>query len=133
MSALRTLVVDDHVGLRQLLRTILQEKTECVVIGEASDGLQAIEQFNELQPDLILLDLSLQKLNGMEVARRIRELSPYSKIVFLSQESSPDVVQGALRLGASGYLLKSDATELPLAIHAILKGEVFISSRVKGS
>jgi two-component system, NarL family, response regulator NreC len=133
MSALRTLVVDDHVGLRQLLRTILQEKTECVVIGEASDGLQAIEQFNELQPDLILLDLSLQKLNGMEVARRIRELSPRSKIGFLSQESSPDVVQGALRLGASGYLLKSDATELPLAIHAILKGEVFISSRVKGS
>jgi two-component system, NarL family, response regulator NreC len=133
MSALRTLIVDDHVALRQLLRSILQDKTECVVIGEASDGLQAIEQFKELQPDLILLDLSLQKLNGMEVGRRIRELSPHSKIVFLSQESSPDVVQGALRVGASGYLLKSDATELPLAIHAILEGKVFISSGVKGS
>jgi DNA-binding NarL/FixJ family response regulator len=133
MPALRTLVVDDHAALRQLLRSILHEKTECVVVGEASDGLQATEQCKELQPDLILLDLSLEKLNGMEVGRRIRELSPHSKIVFLSQECSPEVVQGALRLGASGYLLKSDATELPLAIHAILKGEVFISSRVKGN
>ena len=133
MPALRTLVVDDNEAFRQRLRSILQGKTECVVIGEASDGLQAIEQFKDLQPDLILLDLSLQKLNGIEVGRRIRELSPHSKIVFLTQESSPEVVQGALRLGASGYLLKSDATDLPLAIHAILKGEVFISRRVKGS
>lgn len=133
MPALRTLVVDDHVGLRNLLRAMLQEKTECVVIGEASDGLQAIEQSKDLQPDLILLDLSLQKLSGMEAGRRIRKLSPNSKIVFLSQESSPEVVQGALRLGASGYLLKSDATELPLAVDAILKGKVFVSSHVKGA
>jgi DNA-binding NarL/FixJ family response regulator len=104
-----------------------------VVIGEASDGLQAVEQADELQPDLILLDLSLRKLNGMEVGRRIRKLSPHSKIVFLSQECSPEVVQGALRLGASGYLLKSDATQLPLAVDAILKGEVFVSSRLKRS
>lgn len=133
MPTLRTLVVDDHVDLRNLLRSILQEETECVVIGEASDGLQAVEQADELQPDLILLDLSLRKLNGMEVGRRIRKLSPHSKIVFLSQECSPEVVQGALRLGASGYLLKSDATQLPLAVDAILKGEVFVSSRLKRS
>ena len=131
MTALRTLVVDDHEHLRNILRSLLQEKTDCVVIGEASDGLQAIEQSRELQPDLILLDLSLQRLNGIEVGRRIRKLSPHSKIVFLSQESSPEVVQGALRLGASGYLLKSDATELPLAVLAILRGEVFVSSHVK--
>ena len=131
MSALRTLLVDDHVELRKLLRSILQEKTECVVIGEASDGLHAIEQAKELQPDLILLDVSLPKLNGMEAGRRIRKLCPHSKIVFLSQDPSPEIVQGALRLGAAGYLLKSDATELPLAIDAILQGKMFVSRRVK--
>src|SRR5215510_167156 len=106
MPALRTLVVDDHEDLRKVLRSMLQEKTECVVIGEASDGLQAIEQAKELQPDLILLDLSLPKLNGMEAARQIRRLSPHSKIVFLSQDSSFEFVQEALRLGAAAYLLK---------------------------
>ena len=133
MSALRTLIVDDHVDLRKLLRSMLQEKTECVVIGEASDGLDAVEQAKELQPDLILLDLSLPKLNGMEVGRRIRKLCPHSKIIFLSQDPSPEIIQGALSLGAVGYLLKSDATELPLAIDAILQGKVFLSRRVKDS
>ena len=131
MPALRTLVVDDHEELRKLLRSILQEKTDCVVIGEASDGLQAIEQAKELQPDLILLDLSLPKLNGMEAGRRIRKLSPQSKIVFHSQDPSPEIAQGALRLGAAGYLLKSDATELPLAVDAIFQNKVFVSRRVK--
>ena len=133
MPPLRTLVVDDHEDLRKLLKSMLQAKTECVVIGEASDGLQAIEQTKALKPDLILLDLSLPKLNGMEAGRRIRKLSPNSKIVFLSQDPSPEIVQGALRIGAAGYLLKSDATELPLAVEAVLQGNVYVSSRLKAS
>ena len=132
MPALRTLVVDDYEEIRNLLSSMLQNNTECVIVGEAADGLQAIEQAKELQPDLILLDLSLPKLNGMEAGRRIRKLCPNSKIVFLSQDDSPEIVQEALRRGAAGYLLKSDATELPLAIDAILRGEVFVSQRVKG-
>jgi DNA-binding NarL/FixJ family response regulator len=133
MAALRTLLVDDHLDLRKLLRSILEEKTECVVIGEASDGLHAVEQAKELQPDLILLDLSLPKLNGLEAGRRIRKLCPHSKIIFLSQDDSRQIVQAALRLGAAGYLLKSDAIELPLAVDAILQGKVFVSRRLKDS
>jgi DNA-binding NarL/FixJ family response regulator len=131
MLPVRTLIVEDYEGLRKLLRLKLREKTKCVVIGEAVDGLQAVQQAKELQPDLILLDLSLPKLNGMEVFRRIRELSPHSKVVILSQDSSPEVVQGALRLGAAGYLLKSDANELPSALDAVLHGAVFVSTRLK--
>lgn len=77
------------------------------------------------------MDLSLPKLNGMEALRRIRKLSPRSKVVILSQDSSPEVVQGALRLGAVGYLLKSDTIDLLLALDAILQGGVFVSPRLK--
>lgn len=133
MPALRTLVVDDHEDLRRLLRSILQAKTGCVVVGEATDGLQAIELASELHPDLILLDLALPKLNGLEAGRQILKLCPQSKIVFLSQNQSPEVAQGALRMGAAGYLLKSDATELPIAVEAVLQGKVYVSRRVKTS
>ena len=132
MAALRTLIVEDHEDLRAVLRSLLENKTQCVVIGEASDGLQAVQRAQELQPDLILLDLSLPKLNGIEAGRRIRKISPRSKIVFLSQEPDPEIVQSALRLGA-GYLLKSDARELTAAKHAILEGRKFVSDRLKAS
>ena len=131
MPLARTLIVEDYADLRNLLRSTLQKDTQCIVIGEAVDGLQAVQQAEELQPDLILLDLSLPKLNGMEAFRRIRKLSPRSKVVIMSQDSSPEVVQGALGLGAVGYLLKSDAIDLPLALDAILQGEVFVSRRLR--
>ena len=131
MPPLRTLIVEDYEQFRNFLRFTLQKEAQCIVIGEAVDGLQAVQQAEELQPDLILLDLSLPKLNGMEAFRRIRKLSPHSKLVILSQDSSREVVQEALRLGAVGYLLKSDATELPLVLDAILQGGVFVSPRLK--
>ena len=132
MAALRTLIVEDHDGLRAMLRSLMENEASCVVIGEASDGLQAVQTAQELQPDLILLDLSLPKLNGMEAGRRIRKISPESKILFLSQEPAPEIVQTALGLG-SGYLLKSDAKELPAAVHAVLEGKKFVSHRLKAS
>jgi CheY-like chemotaxis protein len=115
MAAFTALIVEDYEDFRQFLRFTLQEKTQCRVIGEVSDGLQAVRQAEELQPDLILMDLALPKLKGMEAGRRIRKLCPNSKIIFLSQDSSRELVQEALRIGALGYLLKSDATELPIA------------------
>ena len=131
MPPLRTLIVEDHEELRNFLRLTLQNEARCIVIGEAVDGMQAVQKAEELQPDLILLDLSLPKINGMEALRRIRKRSPCSKLVILSQDSSPDIVGEALRLGAVGYLLKSDANNLSQAVDAVLQGTVFVSPRLK--
>ena len=94
-SSIRVLVVDDSEPFRRVVCSILQNKLELRTIVEASDGVEAIELAQALQPDLILLDIGLPKLNGIEAARRIRELAPQSKILFVSQESSVDVVQTA--------------------------------------
>jgi DNA-binding NarL/FixJ family response regulator len=99
------------------------------VIGEVSDGLEAVQKAEELKPDLILLDIGLPTLNGIEVARRIRKLAPESRVIFLSQESSAEVVQEALSLGARGYVVKANAgRELLAAVEAVILGKTFVSS-----
>jgi CheY-like chemotaxis protein len=103
------------------------------IVGEVSDGLEAVQKAEELQPDLILLDLGLPSLNGIEAARRIRNLSPKSKILFVSQESAADVVREALSVGARGYVVKAHAgSELLAAVDAIRHGKRFISSSLAG-
>jgi DNA-binding NarL/FixJ family response regulator len=100
---------------------------EVEIVGEVSDGLEAIQKAVELKPDLILLDIGLPTLNGIEVARQIRKLVPDSKIIFLSQESSADIVQEALNLGAVGYIVKARTNrELLPAIGAVLAGKTFV-------
>ena len=131
MAHYRTLVVDDVEDFRRFLCSTLEQRTECEVVGEASDGLQAVVQAERLQPDLIFLDLGLPTINGMEAARRIRKLSPYSYLLFFTQNCSREIAQRALRMGANGYLLKSDATDLLCAVETVLRGERFVSSRVK--
>lgn len=130
-ASLNTLVVEDLETLRRFLCASLEEKTPCLVIGEASDGLEAVEKVEELQPDLVLLDLGLPKLNGMEVARRIRQLAPNSKILIVSQESGVEVILGAMRLGVQGYLYKSDVDELAIGVEALVNGAQFVSSRLR--
>jgi CheY-like chemotaxis protein len=99
------------------------------IVGEDSDGLQAVQRADQLQPDLILLDIGLPTMNGIEAARRIRKLSSKSKILFVSQESSVDFVQEALALGALGYVVKSDAgKELLTAVEAVVQGRQYLSS-----
>ena len=99
------------------------------VVGEASDGLEALQKAVELRPDLILLDIGLPSLNGIEVARQMRSLVPESKIIFLTQESSADVVQEALSLGARGYVTKIKAqVDLFAAVEAVLLGMTFVSN-----
>jgi DNA-binding NarL/FixJ family response regulator len=122
--------VEDHEQFRRFIYSTLEKAPELHVVDIASDGLAAVQKAEELQPDLILLDIGLPNLNGIEAARRIRKLSPESKILFVSQESSVDVVREALGTGASGYIVKTDAgRELLKGVSAVLRGELFVGAR----
>ena len=133
MSTIRLLLVDDYEHWRNYVRLLLLKRPECQVIGEASDGPEAVQKAEELKPDLILLDIGLPTLNGIEAARRIRVLSPNSKIIFLSVEDSLDIVHTAMNTGGGlGYVHKADAqSDLLRSIDAVLRGEQFIG-RVEG-
>jgi len=110
---------------------ILQERQNLQIISEAMDGMEAVQKASELQPDLIILDIGLPTLNGIEAARRIRNLAPNSKILFLSENYSGDIARGALATGGQGYVIKSDAgIELLAAVDAVLLGKQFVSSRL---
>jgi DNA-binding NarL/FixJ family response regulator len=131
-SPIRALVVDDYEPFRRFVRSTLQKLAEVQVIGEASDGLQAVQQAQQLQPDLIVLDIGLPTLNGIEAARQIRTLSPSSKVLLLTENRSSEIVEEGIRAGVSGYVVKSDAAhELLLAIEAVLHGKQFPSIGLK--
>jgi len=127
-APVRVLVVEDFEPFRRFILATLASMPDLQVIGEVSDGLEAVQKSAELQPDLVLLDIGLPSLNGIEAARQIRKLDPEPKIIFLSQESSSDVVQEALSLGAQGYVVKAmAASKLLTAVEAVLQGETFVS------
>src|SRR5450631_1484952 len=127
-SIIRVLVVEDYEPFRRFVRSTLAERPALQIVGEVADGLEAVLKAEELKPDLILLDIGLPSLNGMEAARLIAKLTPESKIVFLSQESSPEVIQAALNLGAWGYVVKVRAgSDLLAAVDAVLQGKQFFS------
>ncbi len=123
--------MDDNEPFREFVRTSLSTRPDIRIVGEASNGLDAVQMAEELRPALIVLDIGLPSLNGMEVARRIRKLSPQSTILFLSQESSADVVQEALSLGALGFVIKARAaSDLLIAVEAVLHNRQFVSSNL---
>jgi DNA-binding NarL/FixJ family response regulator len=127
-------VVDDFEPWRHFVSTTLQKQLTLQIIGEAVDGLEAVQKAEQLQPDLILLDIGLPTLNGIEAARRIRKLSPESKILFVSEERSWDIAEEALRTGAGGYVVKSDAVgELLPAVNSVLGGKRFVSASLAGN
>jgi len=132
-GTVRSLVVDDFEPWRRFVRSKLESVAEVQILGEVSDGLRSVEQAKALQPDLILLDIGLPTINGIEAARRIRQASPLSKILFVSDTRSPDIAEEALK-SAHGYVVKSDAaTELLPAIEAVLEGKRFISATLTGA
>jgi DNA-binding NarL/FixJ family response regulator len=132
-SPCQVLVVDDSEPFRKFICSMLRERPQLQIVSDVPDGLQAVREAAELQPDLIVLDIGLPSLNGIEVARRIRKLLPESTILFVSQESSADVVREAIGTGARGYVVKIDAgSELLKAVNAVLRGEQFVGRRFSG-
>jgi DNA-binding NarL/FixJ family response regulator len=130
-TVVRILVVDDFADWRRFVLEKLWENRSLQVIGVASDGLEAVLKAEELQPDLVLLDISLPKLEGIEAARRIRKVAPESRILFLSQGLDLEVARAALAAGGLGYVVKSDAdSELFDAVEAVMLGKKFVSPRL---
>jgi DNA-binding NarL/FixJ family response regulator len=128
-SAYRVLVIEDYEPFRRFVCSTLEKRPELQIVCEVSDGQDAVRRAGELHPDLILLDVGLPSLNGIEAARQIRKLSHKSKILFVSQESSADVVQEAFRIGALGYVVKVNAgSELLPAVGAVCQGKRFVSA-----
>jgi len=112
---------------------MLDENPQVRIIGEAADGLEAVQKAEDFQPDLILLDSDLPKLSGLEAARQIRLTAPKSKILFLTQDLDPAVVQEAFSLGARGYVIKSDASrELLSAVRVVILGKQYVSRALAG-
>lgn len=131
MAIFRLLVVDDFRLWRDCVKSHLEGYPHLRIVGFASDGFEAIQKVGELQPDLVLLDISLPKLNGFETAGKIRKLTPNCKIIFLSGHSCPGMVRGAFEAGGSGYVHKEDAmAELLVGLEAVLAGRQYLSSSV---
>ena len=129
-TVFRVLIVDDFEPWRRVVRWMLHYFAEWQIVGEASDGVEGVRKTEELQPDIILLDIGLPKLNGIDAAEPILNVAPHSKIVFLSVELCPELVQGALRTGAHGYVVKSDAaSDLLIAMSTVMNGQRFVGPR----
>lgn len=127
MSKVRILIADDHGVLRAGLKVLLNAESDMEVVGEASDGLEAMAKARELCPDVILLDVTMPGTGGLQAIRHIRKVSPASKILILSMHDDESYLREALRAGASGYALKKAAdSELLSAIRAVNRGEIFL-------
>jgi DNA-binding NarL/FixJ family response regulator len=133
LSVVGVLVADHFEPWRSLIFLILKENPNLQIIGVASDGLEAVQKAEKLQPELIVMDISLPMLNGLDAARQIRTVAPQCKILFLSRESDPDVAHAALREGARGYVLKLDLVrDLATAVESVIQGQQFVSHGLTG-
>ena len=130
-TRIRVLIVDDHAILRQALRHLLETQSEIEVIGDASSGREAVTEAEKLMPDVVLMDMIMPGLNGLEATRQIRKRSPKSRVLILTGYMEDEQIISALRAGASGYVVKrSDTDELILGIQAVYRGNTYFSSAI---
>jgi DNA-binding NarL/FixJ family response regulator len=132
MSAtLRILVVDDHEVVRRGLKALLEAQLNWVVVGEAATGREAVEKTQALKPDVVILDMSMPELNGLEATRRILKVAPGTHVLVLTQHDSEQLAQSFLQAGAQAYLVKSDAArDLVPAVQSLQEGRPFFTARV---
>jgi DNA-binding NarL/FixJ family response regulator len=131
MTPVRVLLADDHTLVRAGLRKLLESMPDIEVVGEASSGLEILELAARLQPQIVLMDIAMPGLNGLEAMARLRESAPDIQVLILSMHQSEEYVRRALLQGAAAYLLKDAApTELELALKAVLRGEIYLSAAV---
>lgn len=124
-------LADDHTIVRQGLAKLLEGEPDLRVVGEAENGREAVEKVEELKPDIVLMDIAMPLLNGIEATRQIRKICPQTKVIILSMHSHNRYISELFSLGASGYLLKdSTGTDIIKAIHAALKGETYLSPSI---
>jgi DNA-binding NarL/FixJ family response regulator len=128
---IRVLVVDDHAILRDGIRSLLESQEDIIVIGEASDGAEAIEYAGKLLPDIVLMDISMPKTNGLEATRVIKEKYPQVKVLILTQHDNREYISPALQAGASGYVLKrSGRRELLNAVRQVYEQGAFLENNI---
>lgn len=133
MSTIRIVLVDDHDVVRAGIRGVLERQHGVDVVGEADNGRDAIEMARRLKPDLVLMDIAMPDLNGLEATRQIVDLNAGIRIIILSMHSSRQFVNEVLKAGASGYVLKNTASrEVPLAVTAVAEGKVYLSPAIAG-
>ncbi|MBN1540894.1 response regulator transcription factor [candidate division KSB1 bacterium] len=134
MSHSTLVIADDHQLVRAGLRELLQALSDVEVVGEAGDGLEAIDIVQRTEPDLVLLDISMPRMRGLEAIKEIKRVSPGSKILMLSMYEYPEYVQASFQNGADGFLLKDAAvSELQKAIDTLMQGKYFVSSALSNS
>lgn len=128
---IKVLIADDHTLVREGIKALLKEIRNIEVVGEAKDGDEIIEKIKELNPDIILLDISMPKVNNLNFCEKIRSISEDIKIIILSMHYSEEYVREALRYGVKGYILKdSSFSELEIAIKSVFNGEVYLSPKI---
>jgi len=132
MPVIRILVVDDWPEWQRFLQIKLESECNFQIVGLANDGLDGVRQAAELQPDVVLMDLNMPVLNGLDATRRIREVSPCSRVLFISENRCRELVSAAFEAGAGGYILKSDSSsDLMAGIRALLENKQFLSSSLR--